>query len=715
VKRRVALLGAGYILESHVKALRALPQIEISSVSDVVAARAERAAATWGIPFAFGSIEAVANSDCEVVHVLLPPDAHFEAVRRLLDADKHILVEKPMTISVAHSEALEALAGSKARNLGVNHNFLFMPAFERLIRDLSSRQLGPIDHLAVDWHYCLPQLQLGPHNAWMLREPQNIAFEIGSHVAAFVVYLLGTIDRLSVVPSNPVDLAGGYRVWRHWNAVGSANGASFAISISLTAGHPHRRVRLRCLGSTADVDLDRDVYIRTASRSASGPLDAALTVRDEIRQQRQQWRGNLVRRSLGTLKKSASASPFQESIERSIRAYYAQLDGTPDARHRPGFGTEVTRVCEQMGQAVRVPYVVPHAHSSPPMRTAIGPTVLVVGGTGFIGRHLVSKLVQAGNKVRIVTRDAAAAHAELEHLDVEFAEGPYGNAGTIRSALSDVETVYHLGKCVGQRWEDYVAGDIEPTRALAEMALSAGVKRFVYTGTIDSYYSGEASDTITSDTPLDPRIAHRNHYARSKATCESLLLSLHRQHGLPLVIVRPGVVIGKGSAPAHWGVGMFRSDVAVEYWGDGRNSLPFVLVDDVAEAVFRAGTVSGIEGLTFLATDAPMLSARDYVAELSRALKINIDAKAVPVWKLYAIDVVKEALKGWIKHPNRRRPSYRDWQCRTLCARFDSSKTLQYLDWHPCSDRQRLIREGIDAAVAHYLGLPPSTPDHQLL
>ena len=202
------------------------------------------------------------------------------------------------------------------------------------------------------------------------------------------------------------------------------------------------------------------------------------------------------------------------------------------------------------------PKAIPTDDVPPPSR----PTVLVVGGTGFIGRRLVAALAKRGVGVRVLSRGVASARLALSGLPVEVMQGGHGDRAALDRALVGIDTVYHLAKATGKRWDDYVSGDIEPTRVLAEAALAHGVKRFIYTGTIDSHDSADARDVIGSDTPLDARLAHRNLYARSKAACEALLQAMHKDKGLPLVVFRPGVVVGEGSPPAHWGVGMFHSD-----------------------------------------------------------------------------------------------------------------------------------------------------------
>ena len=74
---------------------------------------------------------------------------------------------------------------------------------------------------------------------------------------------------------------------------------------------------------------------------------------------------------------------------------------------------------------------------------------------------------------------------------------------------------------------------------------------------------------------------------------------MHRERGLPLVIVRPGIVIGRGGSPFHWGVGMWWHDAVCQIWGQGNNKLPLVLVEDVARGLIAAMDTPGIEGRDF--------------------------------------------------------------------------------------------------------------------
>jgi nucleoside-diphosphate-sugar epimerase len=80
-----------------------------------------------------------------------------------------------------------------------------------------------------------------------------------------------------------------------------------------------------------------------------------------------------------------------------------------------------------------------------------------------------------------------------------------------------------------------------------------------------------------------------------------------------------------------------------------------------------------------------------------------VRADATPIWKHYVGDLCKEAIKHLIRHPNRKIPSFRDWDCRTQRARYDSSATRHDLGWEPVASREEIVQRGIVDMVRDYL------------
>jgi nucleoside-diphosphate-sugar epimerase len=263
--------------------------------------------------------------------------------------------------------------------------------------------------------------------------------------------------------------------------------------------------------------------------------------------------------------------------------------------------------------------------------------------------------------------------------------------------MRGIEFVYHLAVTgTAKTWEEQVRINVEPTHLVGEACLAAGVRRLVFTGTIDSYYAGGHAGIITEETSLDPKIRYRNYYARAKAAEESLLMDMWRTRQLPLVIFRPGIVIGRGGVPFHFGIGKWIGEGVCQVWGDGRNKLPLVLVGDVAAALVKGIEVSGIEGRSYNLVDDPMLTARDYLDELQRRSSTVFDIFYNPIWRFYLTDLTRWTAKMVIRHRGRSRvPYYFDWESRTQKAHFENKRARTELGWVPASNRQRLLNEGI--------------------
>jgi predicted dehydrogenase/nucleoside-diphosphate-sugar epimerase len=703
-RRRVGFVGTGYIADWHARALATLPDVELVAVCDKARSRAQAFADRFGVARVHESLdEMLAAGGLDAVHILLPPDLHAQAARSALEAGVHVLTEKPMCERAEDGEALVRLAEAKGLSLGVGHNYLFSRPYERLRRDVRDGLLGPLDHVVVTWHRELPQASQGPFDAWMLRDPGNVMLEIGSHSAAHLLDLLGRPESLRVRHDLPIELPTGRTFFRRWHVDALKGRVAAELRFSFVPGFTEHAVHVRGLLGSATADLERNTYSLRRHLPRSDDFDRHDMVRDEARGLAAQARQTLRDYIFSKLRPRRAGTPYGSSIARTLEAFYGALGGPLDERLRGGTGTDVIRICGQLAEPARAAHAA--APAAPLARADAdlgGARILVLGATGFIGAELLRQL-GGGPRVRLLLRSPDKLALSLRTAQIEILRGDLARESDLRDAMKGVECVYHLARANAKTWPEYQRDEIEVTRRIAEAALSAGVKRFIYTGTIDSYYAGVHAGTITEDTPLDPNIERRNLYARAKAQSEALLLQMHRERGLPLVILRPGIVIGRGGSPFHWGVGRWSHGVVCELWGDGRNKLPLVLVEDVARALLLAREAPGLEGQSFNLVADPCLSAREYLDELDRAGGLRLRRYETSIWKYYAVDVFKWIVKILVGHPDRRRPSYRDWKSRTQRATFDCSRAKSKLGWRPVGERAELIRRGIEAPLRDLL------------
>jgi len=285
-------------------------------------------------------------------------------------------------------------------------------------------------------------------------------------------------------------------------------------------------------------------------------------------------------------------------------------------------------------------------------------------------------------------------------LDVEVVAGDLADTDGLLQYIDESTVVYHLAFGGGATWEELKADDLDPTVRFAQACAARGVRRFVYTSTIAIYDAGTRGDVITEATAPSSGVLRVAPYARSKADAETALMNLYRQSGFPVVIARPGVVLGAGSDPCHWGVAAWRHPNVSIHWGPGTNPMPLVLVDDVARALVAMGEVPGIEGESFNLCAPASVTAEEYLDELSRASGSYVRRKPQSAASLFASAVAKWVMKlpGSSRVPF---PSYRDCAGRSFAATFDCSKAQRVLGWQPEARREELLRRGVaEPAVA---------------
>lgn len=704
---RTAIVGTGYIAEFHARAIRALNGVELVGVCDTNVERARSFAAQWKIPAAFGSLGSMLESlDVDCVHVLVPPDQHFAITRQALEAGAHVFVEKPMCASPEEADQLLEISLRKGRLIGVNHNFLFTRAYEKLRDANRTGKLGPLDYVAINYLFELGQIRSGPFDAWMIRKPGNVILETGPHLLSILLDLVGTPDNVSVAVDRKAEIPGGNHVFRRWRIHGTVGRAAIDITMNLGPGFSQRTIYARGLFGAARADLDANTCAIDRSPLTTD-LNRYHRSRLLAKQFRSQGREMLADYVLSVLKIRRRGGPFECSILDSIAAFYSGLDkpGPLDNRIDGQFGRDVIAWCAKIIRAADIegPEAAPALRKPAPKILANKPTVLVIGGSGFIGRELVQQLLASGYTVRAMARGSTALLDALGSDRLEVFRGDARSVSDLKSAMEGIEYVYDLATSAPKTWAEGLRDIVEPARMLGEVCLAADVKRLIYTGTIASYYAGAHAQTITEQTPLDGKIKRRNYYSRAKAAAEEILQDMHRTRGLPVVIFRPGIVIGKGGNPFHWGVGKFEEG-SCAVWGDGNNKLPFVLVSDVASALVRGIQVPGIDGQSYNLVDIPLLNARDYIDALQRLAGISMTVRYRPIWRFYASDFFKWLVKLAVRHPDRIRvPSYHDWESRTHKAIFDCSRAREQLNWKPVSDLNRMIDEGVGGSLQAWL------------
>jgi dihydroflavonol-4-reductase len=299
-------------------------------------------------------------------------------------------------------------------------------------------------------------------------------------------------------------------------------------------------------------------------------------------------------------------------------------------------------------------------------------SVLVTGGTGFLGRSLVGRLVGDGNDVRALARSEASA-SKVGALGAEPVRGDVLDLDALAAAMGGCDVVYHTAGanafCVrdpSPMFEVNVQGSENVVRAAAR----AGVRRVVYTSSAATL--GEASGTIGSEESPHRGWFYSN-YERSKFEAERAVFAAARESGLDVVSVNPASVQGPGRASGSAKLLLDYLNGRIPAVVDSRLSL--VDIADCTEGHLLAAE-RGSPGERYVLSGAT-LSVRDGLALVASVVGIDRPVRTLPPWLAMGAATVVEAL-GRVR---RRRPSICRELARTLIHghAYDGSKATRAL------------------------------------
>ena len=332
-------------------------------------------------------------------------------------------------------------------------------------------------------------------------------------------------------------------------------------------------------------------------------------------------------------------------------------------------------------------------------------SVLVIGGTGFIGSVLVEQLVAQGCDVRVMSR--RGGHPEGGR--VTYVKGEVADIESLRRATEGVQVVYDLSMGGGTTWEDYLRDFVQGAQNVAEVCLERGVRRLVYTSTIAALQLSWDGRTDESDGP-DPKPHLRSWYSRGKIYAERALLGLHKTRNLPVVIFRPGIVVGKGNRLSHPGIGTWVSPTCCEVVGTGRTPLPLVLVEDVAAALVLAKDAPAAAlGRTFNLVGDVRLTAADYCEIAGERSLRNFRLQPKSMWGIQAFRLTVWLGKALMRRKDNVWLSYHELKTAPQKTQIDCAAAKTILGWRPVDDRAEFIRRAIDLHI-----VPPRPGDLRL-
>jgi dihydroflavonol-4-reductase len=253
---------------------------------------------------------------------------------------------------------------------------------------------------------------------------------------------------------------------------------------------------------------------------------------------------------------------------------------------------------------------------------------LVTGGTGFVGSHVVRRLLAEGLKIRVLARSESSLRA-LEDLDVEVVQGDLRRPETLAPALAGCRWLFHVGADY-RLWcrnpEELYRANVAGTAALLDAARELGsIDRIVYTSSVGALGLCPNGAPADEETPVS-LAAMVGHYKRSKFLAEEEVRRRARA-GLPVVLVHPSTPVGPADAkptPTGRMVVDFLNGRMPAYVDTGLN---LIAVEDVAEGHWLAAT-RGRAGERYI------LGHRNLTLREILGMLAAITGRPAPRWRL---------------------------------------------------------------------------------
>lgn len=322
----------------------------------------------------------------------------------------------------------------------------------------------------------------------------------------------------------------------------------------------------------------------------------------------------------------------------------------------------------------------------------------MTGGTGFLGRRLVARLLAEGRRVAVLGRTPAP---DLEKQGVRFLSASLDDERAIAAACAGIDTIFHVAAKVGVwgRYDDFFRTNVLGTRALLAGARVHGVARFVHTSTPSVVYNGR--DLAGADESLPLTTVCPAAYPLTKAIAEGEVLAANSPT-LRTVALRPHLIWGVGDPHLVPRILARARAGRLRIVGAGANRVDMVHVENTVDAHLLAERAldGAAAGRAYFITNGEPIVLWDWINDLLRALGEPPIAKRISLSAASTIGGICEAL--WRVLPLRGEPPMTRFVAAELAKDhwFDISAARRDLGYAP----RVTMQQGTAALVASLRG-----------
>jgi uncharacterized protein YbjT (DUF2867 family) len=248
--------------------------------------------------------------------------------------------------------------------------------------------------------------------------------------------------------------------------------------------------------------------------------------------------------------------------------------------------------------------------------------ILVTGGTGFVGSHLIKRMHRDGIPVRAIVRDPAKASA-LNDIGVDVVKGDMSDTFSLEKVTTGVERVIHLVGIIQEAaGATFQSVHVEGTRNLLVAAKKNNVRHFFY------------------QSALGTRPNAKSEYHKTKWAAEELV----RDSGIPYTILRPSIIYGAGDQFTIRLSQMIRLSPLLPVIGSGKSRIQPIFIDDAVTCILKAVTSDCCLNETYEIGGPDQLTYEEVTVAIADAMGVKHPTLHLPLFLMKSVAAVFEAV-----------------------------------------------------------------------
>ncbi|OQX91516.1 MAG: hypothetical protein B6D58_07710 [candidate division Zixibacteria bacterium 4484_95] len=643
---KVAIVGCGKMAANHLeKVLRIVPRENIA-LCDKEIIKAHLLGELYEIDKLYDSLDLLSNEfHPDICHIITPPRTHKELAIKCVERGGHVYIEKPVCLSVQDFRELKDTAIRCNKLICAGHQRIFEKPYLKIKTLIQSGELGRIIH--VHGYDSGPYLEMedqGLSKGWWNEFSGGMYLDLLPHIVSVFNDLVGHLAfEHSIIRTDsrnrPADFHGFYR--------SNSSSATCSFHISFSTKLFQNYFEIECERGFVVLNL-RNRFYYVIKKSKLPEIVDRLLINFSLAL-KVGWANSCSIFSL----LAGRYDPY-EGIRVLIKDFY---DTVINQGHSPTPLEDVRTVVELCEQTIRSSFGQAESDFAPlsaitGYQPSGNPEVLVTGATGFIGTHLVRRLLQEGKTVRVITR----RRINEDHFGADFKYPPQiyvGNmldADCLGHACRGIESVYHLAAATKGDLFTQVEGTCVGTKNLLKAIKDNNVSRLIYVSTVSILDQTKypKNGIIDSGFPYESHPLKRGAYTYAKLKAEEMVRSFQEENDTKTVIIRPGIVWGPGREQLLLETNFRIGKRVLIVLGQRRKRLPLIYVENLIDALMNANDADIVSAGPLNIVDLNNPTQEEYLEMLKAITGEGYFAIFVPISVTFPFFVVAEKVLGFM-------------------------------------------------------------------